>query len=341
MTPTLQSAATPQASLFSGAPGNAVSSQPSHPAAVTAQSMAATVGMRPPGLSHPSVPSATLAMLAATQRARQHIQAHQQAAIASEGTGSAGQAEAATSAAQTVSASVAIQSEQTAASSTSDQGRGGSAASAAVVSAAPPTTTTTTTILPTPVHDDSLEIGGFVPSESPYAPGPPPELCCICFGDEATHSLEPCGHSSFCGTCAMLLNSGAVAVSGPPTCPLCRVQITGYGETPVTVSTALVSSSAAATPSMPSAEVTARVEAAIPSDLLGVIRSTQTTGSGQQRSLQLLQRLMVARSLSTHNYTCEGSPGLIMQTMSPTSCPTQEQETVCVETAGQCMQASG
>ena len=133
-TPTLQSAATSQASLFSGAPGIAVSSQPSHPAAVTAQSVAATVGRQPPGLSHPSVPSATLSMLAATQRARQHIQAHQQAAIANEGTGSASHTESvqvATSAAQTVSASVAIQSEKPAASSTNDQGRGGSATSAA------------------------------------------------------------------------------------------------------------------------------------------------------------------------------------------------------------------
>ena len=45
-------------------------------------------------------------------------------------------------------------------------------------------------------------------------PEPAPELCCICMGEAASHTLEPCNHSSFCGTCAMLFTAGAV--SGPP-----------------------------------------------------------------------------------------------------------------------------
>ena len=95
-------------------------------------------------------------------------------------------------------------------------------------------------------------------------------------------------------------------MSGPPTCPLCRAEVTGYTETPVTASTALVATDLPSVPSMTRTEVTARVEAAIPPDLLGALRSTTTTTGGRpQRSIQMPQRLLVARSLSSHHYTCE------------------------------------
>ena len=42
------------------------------------------------------------------------------------------------------------------------------------------------------------------------------------------------------------------------------------------------------------------VASAIAPDLLGVLRNNPSTASGQQRSLQLLQQLLVATSLPTH-----------------------------------------
>ena len=69
----------------------------------------------------------------------------------------------------------------------------------------------------------------------PPEPESPPELRCVCMGEQVSHSLEPCGHRSFCRTCAMLLCSGAVVGHGAPQRPLCRAGrwAAAHGHTPI------------------------------------------------------------------------------------------------------------
>ena len=138
-----------------------------------------------------------------------------------------------------------------------------------------------------------VETGGQAQQE----PDHEPELCCICMGEAASHSLEPCNHSGFCGTCAMLLTAGAV--SDTPRCPICRADITGYHEAPA--STTAVST--AALPTQPLADIATSVEEAIAPDILSILRSPISTGTGMPRTAQFLQQLQAHRSAQHHLFT--------------------------------------
>ena len=98
-----------------------------------------------------------------------------------------------------------------------------------------------------------------------------PELCCFCMGESSTHLLEPCSHSGFCGTCAMLLTAGAV--SDIPRCPICRGVIAGcHG-----ASASITAVPTTASPTQPLVDTTTSVEEAIAQDILDILRSSTQT----------------------------------------------------------------
>ena len=143
----------------------------------------------------------------------------------------------------------------------------------------PANTTNTTTVTGT----DGGGAHGASPVQPTVTQPPAPEMCCICMGEAATFTLEPCNHSSFCGTCAALLFAGAVSAS--PQCPLCREVITGYAETPVAPT--------AQPPTVPAETV----EENLAPDVLNILRRSRTsaTETGLGRIGQLLRQLQELR----------------------------------------------
>ena len=95
----------------------------------------------------------------------------------------------------------------------------------------------------------------------------------------------------------MLLTSGAV--SDTPQCPICRADITGYHE--ASASTTAVPT--ATPPNQPSAEIATSVEEAIAPDILSILRSPISTGTGMPRTVQLLRQLQAHRSAQHHLFT--------------------------------------
>ena len=132
-------------------------------------------------------------------------------------------------------------------------------------------------------------------------PEAPPEFCCVCMGEEVSHTLDACGHSSSCGTCAMRRFSGAVSSS--PQCPLCQADITGYRETPVASAIEAVNApSAIASPPQPPADLTTSEEEVISPDVLNILRRTSTE-SGPSRTGLLLCQLQELRSSQQNFFT--------------------------------------
>ena len=118
-------------------------------------------------------------------------------------------------------------------------------------------------------------------------------------GDEATHSLEPCNHNSFCGTGAMFLSAGVVSDS--PQCPLCRVDITGYHQAPVTSATETVSIPPTS-PDQLSVDRAASVEELISPDILNILRRTYNDPS-PNRMGKLLRQLQELGSSQPYRFT--------------------------------------
>ena len=71
------------------------------------------------------------------------------------------------------------------------------------------------------VDSDNQPAGNSSDDEAEFFP----EQCCICLAEEATHSLQPCGHRNFCRDCATLILAGAVTAHSEPQCPICGTEV--------------------------------------------------------------------------------------------------------------------
>ena len=161
----------------------------------------------------------------------------------------------------------------------------------------------------TPTIPEEIPVPDTPEHETEVAPDPAPDLCCICMSDPATHRLEPCGHTGFCGTCAMLLCAGAV-VEGRSFCPLCRVPVDDYTEVqsplaqpasapPLTETSggtaAARDGQVANLATSPDVEMQVAVTTTVPSDVLSILRQSASRpsafASDRQRTMSLLRQL--------------------------------------------------
>eukprot|EP00469_Lotharella_globosa_P007045 CAMPEP_0167784268 /NCGR_PEP_ID=MMETSP0111_2-20121227/7542_1 /TAXON_ID=91324 /ORGANISM="Lotharella globosa, Strain CCCM811" /LENGTH=187 /DNA_ID=CAMNT_0007675319 /DNA_START=153 /DNA_END=716 /DNA_ORIENTATION=- len=84
------------------------------------------------------------------------------------------------------------------------------------------------------IFQDDKENPGAMPTVRVLS-GPPTmeekeeedDTCVVCLDEDISHSLQPCGHLQFCGTCAPTLKGGP--------CPICRENVTSIKKTSDTI----------------------------------------------------------------------------------------------------------
>ena len=124
-------------------------------------------------------------------------------------------------------------------------------------------------------------------------------------GEEISTTRQPCGHNSFCNTCAMIIFSRAIKDLAPQ-CSLCRVAITEYIDTPVTSANATIGGggpSGTSPADVAQVGTRSRVANAIPSDVLATVRrfNASSDSPGQNRLTRLLRGLWESRQ-PLHHY---------------------------------------